>query len=294
MLSDLFRIQADLVGARIELAAGLLSKWLLNRVSPQGGGNRPVISIPGFLASDNTLLRLNRYLNDNGFDAQSWGMGRNLGPRESNWDEHLAELTAVVGADIRELADKHDNGVALIGQSLGGVYARELALQLPDYVDRVIMLGSPTFHPYLEAHHNRIVAMLGYWVSRRSHTELAGRSGLLHWESGHPAMPCISFHSPIDGVVDEKTSTIPAYIVDHCTPEAPRENVRVLSTHIGMGVNPWVLLALADRLSEDRNDWQTFDPYRYFPGYLHWAVRLLFPPADETADSDLTSLAESV
>ena len=79
MLTDLFKLQIDLLSARGELALSLASNWLLNRATPNGGGNRPVVTLPGFLASGNTLLRMNRFLNRHGFDAHSWGLGRNLG-----------------------------------------------------------------------------------------------------------------------------------------------------------------------------------------------------------------------
>jgi hemerythrin-like domain-containing protein/pimeloyl-ACP methyl ester carboxylesterase len=234
MLTDLFKLQMDLLGARGELAAGMAGNWLLDKATPNGGGNRPVITFPGFLASDNTLLRLNRYLNRHGFDAQSWGLGRNLGPQEASWGEQLDALTRELGAKIRALADKHSAPVALVGQSLGGVYARELAMQMPDVVDRVIMLGSPSFHPYLTTHVNRVVSLFGYWLSRKSHAELAGRAGLLHWDADQPPLPCVSVHSPVDGVVDEASSVIPQYIVEqsnHSAPRAAREPPRSVLAH---------------------------------------------------------------
>ncbi|MCP4303028.1 MAG: hypothetical protein GY783_20790, partial [Gammaproteobacteria bacterium] len=58
MLTDLFKLQADMLTARGELGVGIASSWLLNRVTPNGGGNRPVVTLPGFLASGRTLLRL--------------------------------------------------------------------------------------------------------------------------------------------------------------------------------------------------------------------------------------------
>jgi len=294
MLTDLFKLQMDLLGARGELAVSMASSCLLNRATPYGGGNRPVITFPGFLASDDTLLRLNHYLNRHGFEAESWGLGRNLGPQGMGWGEQLDTLIAQVGARIRERADKHSAPVALVGQSLGGVYARELALQMPDVVDRVIMLGSPSFHPYLTTHVNRVVSLFGYWLSRQSHVELAGRAGLLHWDADQPALPCVSIHSPIDGVVDEASSVIPQYIVEQSDNSAPRENLRVLSSHIGMSVNPCVLLAIADRLVQDRDCWQSFDPYRYYPESLNWAVSRLYPPQNsEAGNTDIAALTES-
>jgi pimeloyl-ACP methyl ester carboxylesterase len=294
MLTDLFKLQMDLLGARGELAVGMLSSCIWNKVTPHGGGNRPVITFPGFLASGNTLLRLNRYLNRHGFEAQSWGLGRNLGPQETSWGEQLDNMIVEVGGTIQKLADKHSAPVSLIGQSLGGVYARELALQMPDLVDRVIMLGSPSFHPYLTTHVNRVVSTFGYWMNRQSHAELAGRSGLLHWDADRPALPCVSIHSPLDGVVDEASSIIPQYIVEQSDNSAPRENLRVLSSHIGMSVNPWVLLAIADRLVQDRDDWQVFDPYNYYSETLQFAVSRLYPEQDsDVANTDITTLAES-
>ncbi len=294
MLADLFRLQMDLMGARGELAAGLASGWLLRQSAPQGEG-RPVVTVPGFLASESTLTRLNSFLNSNGFVARSWGQGRNLGPQdESDWDEYLDGLYRNLGDIIRRLADQLGKPVSLIGQSLGGVVVRELGLKYPDDVDRVIMLGSPTFHPYLLGHHNRFVAAVGYWFSRRSYIDLAGRRGLMQWDADHPAMPCIAFHSPIDGVVDEESSRIPHYIVDSCDTRAPRENVRVFSTHIGMSVNPWVLLAIADRLVQDRDDWQPFEPRKHFPAVTHWAMPLLYPAADDRRSvSNLSEIVES-
>ena len=101
MLTDFFRLQMDLLGARTELAAAMLSDSLLHRVTPMARGNRPVVTLPGFLASDTTLLRLNGYLNRHGFAAESWGIGRNLGPREQSWTEHLDTLDALLGDRIR-------------------------------------------------------------------------------------------------------------------------------------------------------------------------------------------------
>jgi hypothetical protein len=131
-------------------------------------------------------------------------------------------------------------------------------------------------------------------MSRQSHAELAGRSGLLHWDADRPALPCVAIHSPADGVVDEASSVIPQYIIDQSDRSAPRENLRVLSSHIGMAVNPSVLLAVADRLVQDRENWESFDPYQYFPGRLHWCVSILYPPqASDAGAANIDALVES-
>ena len=61
-----------------------------------------------------------------------------------------------------------------------------------------------------------------------------------------------------------------------------------------MSVSPTVLLGIADRLVQDREIWEPFDPYRYFPGPLHWAVPILYPRrAGDPAAPDIATLAES-
>ena len=283
-----------MLAARAELGLALSGGLLLDKVAPHAKGNRPVVTIPGFLASETTLSRLARFLNRHGFATQSWGMGRNLGAQGESWDHAIDRMRHEVGATIRRLADEYSAPVALVGQSLGGVYARELAAHMPAEIDRVIMLGAPTLHPYILSHHNRVIAQMGYWVSRQSHAEMAGRRGLLHLDPDHPPLPCVSIHSPYDGVVGESSAVIPWYIIEQSDNSAPRENLRVLSSHIGMSVNPWVLLAIVDRLVQDRDDWGPFDPYRYFPESLEALVSRLFPAhGDDAGTTDIRTLAET-
>jgi pimeloyl-ACP methyl ester carboxylesterase len=281
MLTDLLRLQLDLLGARTELATALLGGRLLGKLAPVSDRKQPVMTIPGFLASETSLIRMNRFLQQQGFNARPWGLGRNLGSQGMEWKAHLDEIEAQLINAIKALADEASAPVSLVGQSLGGVYARELAARLEDEVDRIIMLGSPTFHPYKTERHNRVIRAFGYWFNRQSATEFAGRKGLLHWEPDRPALPCVAIHSPVDGIVDENACHIPGYIVTQSGPGAPRENIRILSSHIGMCISPWVLLAVADRLLADRDNWQAFDPNRYFPRYLDQVAGIMYPQGDE-------------
>lgn len=281
MLTDLLKLQVDFLGARTELGLNLLGGKILSGLAPVSESAMPVVTIPGFLAAESSLSRLNRFLNQQGFKARSWGLGRNLGPRGTDWNYHLDKVGIQLMDQVKAVADQNSAPVALIGQSLGGVYARELAMRLEGEVDRIIMLGAPTFHPYRESGHNRLIGSLGYWFNRQTSSEFAGREGLLHWDSDDPALPCVAIHSPVDGIVDEDACHIPGYLVQNCTQQAPRENVRVLSSHIGMCVSPWVLLAVADRLVADRENWQAFEPLDYFPGFLGHAVRIIYPDATQ-------------
>jgi len=281
MLVDFLKLQMDLLGARAELGMNLMSARTLRRLAPKSTSAKPVITLPGFLASEVSLKRMNRFLNGQGFNANSWGLGRNLGPQGESWHKHLDRIGNQLMDQVKARSDEASARVSLIGQSLGGVYARELASRLEEEVDRVIMLGSPTFHPYKNDGHNQLIGRVGSWFSRQTASEFAGRDGLLHWQPDHPALPCVAIHSPIDGVVDENACHIPGYIVRHSQGHAPRENIRILSSHVGMCVNPWVLLVIADRLAVDRDHWQVFNPGDYFGGLSRPVVDLMYPNADE-------------
>lgn len=91
--------------------------------------------LPGYLTTDVSSVRLRRSLNAAGYKAHGWELGRNVGARPELFDAVLARIEA--------LHHRHGEPVALIGWSLGGVFAREASKQLPDKVSLVMTLGSP-------------------------------------------------------------------------------------------------------------------------------------------------------
>lgn len=93
----------------------------------------PLMIIPGFCASDRSTLGLQRALAREGYRVDGWGLGWNLGARADTLDRIAGRLEAFGGG----------RAVTLIGWSLGGIYAREVAKQRPDLVARVVTLGSP-------------------------------------------------------------------------------------------------------------------------------------------------------
>jgi pimeloyl-ACP methyl ester carboxylesterase len=216
-----------------ELAAGVAAlPWL--RLAPRGDGH-PVLVLPGLVASDGSTRLLRSFLTRRGYEVHGWGLGRNYGPRPGVEEAMLAA--------IDRLHAKTGRTVSLIGQSLGGAYARLLAAQRPDAVRSVITLGSPV------AGHPRAS---NAW---RIYEFTSGKSSVdpRHWQqvTQTPMVPTTSIYSRSDGVVAWRSSV-----------EAPRahtESIEVVSSHIGMAVHPLVLYAVAERLAQPEGQWQPFE-----------------------------------
>lgn len=118
-----------------ELAWSLSRLWRgrgpLGPIGPIDGP--PVLVIPGFLATDRTTLQLRRTLAAAGWRVHGWDMGWNLGVRADTLDR-LAERLDSIG---------HRKPILLVGWSLGGLFARELARAFPDRIRAVVTLGTP-------------------------------------------------------------------------------------------------------------------------------------------------------
>ncbi|HEX8225093.1 MAG TPA: alpha/beta fold hydrolase [Allosphingosinicella sp.] len=93
----------------------------------------PLMVIPGFLASDRTTLGLQRALAGAGYRVSGWGLGINRGVRPGVLER------------IAERVERHGGGrrVVLVGWSLGGIFAREVAKLRPDLVEKVVTLATP-------------------------------------------------------------------------------------------------------------------------------------------------------
>src|SRR5207244_11287989 len=110
--------------AWLEFAALLPALPLLGR-APAGDGH-PVLVLPGWLANDRSTQALRWFLRDRGYHVHGWKLGRNLGPS--------SRLAPALGQRFTALRARHGRKLSLIGWSLGGIYARELARRFPDDV----------------------------------------------------------------------------------------------------------------------------------------------------------------
>lgn len=121
---------------RFREAASLLPRIYrsFGRLGERGPADGPkVMVIPGFIANDRTTLGLQRALAAAGYRVIGWGMGMNLGVKPDT-RERIAERIEAFGGGGK---------IILIGWSLGGVFAREVAKLRPDLVEKVVTLGSP-------------------------------------------------------------------------------------------------------------------------------------------------------
>jgi pimeloyl-ACP methyl ester carboxylesterase len=219
----------------LEFNASLLLSPLLMQ-APRGDGH-PVLALPGFLASDLSMAPMRRYLGALGYDAQAWRMGRNLGGLGRMREALRARLVDIHGATGRK--------VSLVGWSLGGVYARDLALQEPDMVRCVITLGSPFANDVRATNATRLYEMLS---GERAEDFAELREAI----AGDLPVPATSIYSRGDGVVNWRTCLL--------RPNDRAENIEVLfASHIGLGVNPAALWAVADRLAQREGEFRPFD-----------------------------------
>src|SRR5260221_7607908 len=133
-LSPPSRTLMFLEGRALSHLGAFLGPLLLLSLAPKGDGH-PVLVLPGLVASDASTRPLRSFLNSRGYAASGWRQGRNLGLRHG--------VQHAMGDLVQELNDTHGRKVSLVGWSLGGLYARQLAKMMPERVRSVITLGSP-------------------------------------------------------------------------------------------------------------------------------------------------------
>ena len=113
-----------------ELGGFVASLPLLTALAPRGDGH-PVLVLPGLVTSDRSTVALRGFLKSKGYASYGWDLGRNYGP--------LPGVESKMIDRLKELAHKHERKVSLVGWSLGGIYARQLAKMLPDDVRRMAL-----------------------------------------------------------------------------------------------------------------------------------------------------------
>jgi pimeloyl-ACP methyl ester carboxylesterase len=217
-------------------AAMPLAKSLLSS-APRGDGHG-VLVLPGLLASDVSTAVLRRFLRRLGYDAAGWDLGRNRGPT----DQVVDELPRLLSA----LAKRTGRPVSLIGWSLGGIYARELARRHPAQVRQVITLGSPfALTDPRQSHADGA-------YQRRAYLHATGRLPAREQLAEPVAVPSTAVYSRRDGIVSWRACVGPETSL--------HENVEVRCGHLGFGTDAATLWLIADRLAVPAGQRQKFRP----------------------------------
>lgn len=203
---------------------------------PKGDGH-PVMVIPGFMASDLSTKPMRNIFRHLDYRVYTWGQGRNLAKEsyEPLLNERLAKIFEKNG----------QRKVSLIGWSLGGIFAREIARAQPEKVKQVITLVSPF---------NGV-------------TEPNNASGMYRLIAGKPLnsldpelitrmkkpipIPNTNIYSKTDGIVPWK-------VCQEEIVEKDTENLEFEASHVGIGHSPCVIYCLIDRLAQPEGQWQPY------------------------------------
>jgi pimeloyl-ACP methyl ester carboxylesterase len=223
--------------AVLELGAfGLLRRQMRNL--PKGDGH-PVLVLPGFMASDRSTRPMRRLFDDLGYKSYAWGLGRNVRFNETR-EREMSDL-------VERIYEENGEKLSIVGWSLGGVFARELAKMHPDIIRFVISLGSPISNNRRHSAPSRLFEAIN---GKETKPEAEGRYRDLE---AAPPVPTTSILTRTDGVVAWRGS------VQCPTKGEDTENIVVPASHVGLGVNPLVMVAVADRLAQPEDDWAPFD-----------------------------------
>ena len=197
--------------------------------APRGDGHT-VMVLPGFATSDMTTQALRNYLSWLGYDSEPWRLGFNTGYLK------LGEGQAGLSSRLSDLVARSGDKVSLVGWSLGGVMARQMAREHPEMVRRVITLGSPfTGNPKAITIRRMYELISGESLKSETWRERFER------DQHAPDVPCTAIYSQSDGVTAWQ----------NCVeePATHTENIEVRGSHLGLTHNPAVLLHFAEILA---------------------------------------------
>ena len=206
---------------------------------PVGDGH-PVVIFPGLATDRISTGPLKTFCERLGYAAYDWGRGLNTGPHGNvePWLDGLA-------ADVRAMTLKDKKRMSLVGWSLGGIYAREIAKKLPDAVRQVITIGTPFAGAGGDDTH------VGWLYRLVSGHDPSRDARLMARLRATPPVPTTSIYSRSDGIVAWQ-ACLERGDCGHA------ENIEVDGSHCGLGWNPKVLGVIADRLRQPEGAWRRY------------------------------------
>lgn len=217
---------------------------------PKGDGHT-VMTIPGFMGADGSTSQLRKFLNQRGYNAVPWGLGRNASEvRSESIDDFLAHraLTEdVIAERVEREYEASERKVTLIGWSLGGLYAVALAHRYPQWIRQVITLGTP----YGDPRGTALYSVMGRIYDNKE--QEVDHDALERWvahtyRGGKLRVPVLALFSESDGIVGTgiaRCEADPEYVT----------NMAVMASHVGFPFNPLVFGVIANHMVEPHERW---------------------------------------
>jgi pimeloyl-ACP methyl ester carboxylesterase len=206
------------------------------------------MTLPGFMGADGSTAQLRKFLNNRGYHAIPWGLGRNgANVRSRNIDDFLQHRTAMedaIAERVRAAYVASGRKLTLIGWSLGGLYAVALAHRFPEWIREVITLGTP----YGDPRGTALYSVMGSLYDNDVDEEALARWVAHTYRGGALSVPVLALYSESDGIVGAGIARCPG---------DPRfvTNVAVLASHVGFPFNPVVFAVLANHLVAPHQRW---------------------------------------
>ena len=230
--------------ARLGLeVASLLRDPVFRGRGVEDADGQPVLLIPGFLAGDDSLGVMTKWLRRTGHHTSKAGIRANV-----NCSARAADLLEI---RLERLAERQGRRVAIIGQSRGGHFARVLAVRRPELVSGIVTLGSPQLEPLAVNPLVRAsifaVGLAGTVGARGlfNHRCLLGECCEHFWEDLSATFPkqvgYLSIYSRTDGIVNWRSCLDPA-----------AEQLEIRASHVGMAVHRDSYKAIAEALADFR------------------------------------------
>jgi pimeloyl-ACP methyl ester carboxylesterase len=208
------------------------------------GRGQPVLLIPGFMAGDDSLALMTRWLRRTGHHTGKAGIRMNVGCSGKGIDRLEQRL--------EQLVERQGQRAAVIGQSRGGSFAKVLAQLRPDLVSGIVTLGSPTrepldVHPAVSAGVKTVALLGGLRVPGLFTNDcLAGDCCSAFWELHDRPLPrgvgFVAVYSKSDGIVNWRA----------CLDPDAQKLAEIRSSHIGMAVHPDGYREIGDALAAFR------------------------------------------
>lgn len=206
---------------------------------PKSGDGHPVLFLPGFMASDKSTVPLRKFVYNLGYQVYGWGSGRNLAD--------VKNLDLLI-EKIENLHNKYGKKVSIVGWSLGGVFARQIAKAKPHLVRQIITMGSP-FKGITKPNNAKWM----YDILTKGEGTASIDPDLIADLPMPAPVPTTAIYSKEDGIV-------PWQVCMEQMETSIHQNIQVRGSHLGMGVNPSILWIIADRLQYHDENWCHFQP----------------------------------